>query len=145
MVDHNGSVQRVSVPEIAEGVDPEIAEMYRAHAKERGYHFSSFEWLAVRDPGFERSRLGLVEATYTRADGDIPAIYRELIVCGVLAFRTYPSLKRHMERALREGATVAQVVQALELAAVPGGMPVLHFGLDLLVELERENPELFAT
>ena len=130
-------------PQIAEGVPEDIAQKYRALAQERGYHFGSFEWLGERDPEFERARLALVDMTYTRADGDIPKIYRELIACGVLAFRTYPSLKKHLARALREGATVEQVVQAMQIASIPGGMATLHFALDELVKLEQEQPELF--
>jgi alkylhydroperoxidase/carboxymuconolactone decarboxylase family protein YurZ len=126
-------------------MDGDIAETYRQVAKERGYHFSTFEWLAVHDPDFDRVRLALVQATYTRKDGALPPKYRELIACGVLAFRGYPSLKLHLARALREGATVAEVVQALEMASVPGGMATLHFGIDQLKAVEKEQPELFTT
>jgi alkylhydroperoxidase/carboxymuconolactone decarboxylase family protein YurZ len=130
-------------PSIAPDVPDDIAGRYRGHAQQRGYHFNSFEWLARRDPDFERMRLGVVDMTYLREDGSIPPLYRELICAAVLAFRMYPSVKKHLARALREGATVEQVIEAMELISVPGGMATLHFALDQLVELEQEQPELF--
>jgi len=125
-------------------MDSDIEEAYRELAKVRGYHFSTFEWLAAHDPDFDRVRLEMVRATYTRKDGALAPKYRELIASAILAFRGYPSLKLHLARALREGATVAEVVQALEMASVPGGMATLHFGIDQLIQIQREQPELFT-
>jgi alkylhydroperoxidase/carboxymuconolactone decarboxylase family protein YurZ len=131
------------IEDLDPAIAPDIADGYKEIAAERGYHFSTFEWLAKRDPDFDRVRLDMVRATYTRADGVLPAKYRELIASAILAFRGYPSLKLHLARALREGASVAEVVQALEMASIPGGMATLHFGIDQLIQLEREQPELF--
>jgi alkylhydroperoxidase/carboxymuconolactone decarboxylase family protein YurZ len=131
--------------QITADMDSDIAETYRQVAKDRGYHFSTFEWLATHDPDFDRVRLSMVQATYTRKDGAVPPKYRELIASAILAFRGYPSLKLHLARALREGATVAEVIQAMEMASIPGGMATLHFAIDQLIELEKEQPELFMT
>ena len=60
-------------------VDPELAERYRDHAEQRGYHFSSFEWLAAHDPEFEKVRLGMVDMTYLRKNSAVPAKYKELL------------------------------------------------------------------
>lgn len=127
----------------APAVDSDLAEQYRDHAEQRGYHFSSFEWLAARDPEFERIRLPLVEATYLRKNPAVPVKYKELIAAAILAYRGYHSVGRHLKRALQEGATVQEAIEVLELASIPGGMPTLHFGIDKLIELEREHPELF--
>jgi alkylhydroperoxidase/carboxymuconolactone decarboxylase family protein YurZ len=146
MEDDMDSGSGISPPtEISADIDPDLAAIYQRIADERGYHFSTFEWLARHDPDFDKVRLSMVEWTYTRKNGALPVKYRELIACAVLAFRTYPSLKVHLARALREGASVAEVVQALEMASVPGGMATLHYGLDRLIELEHEQPELFQT
>jgi alkylhydroperoxidase/carboxymuconolactone decarboxylase family protein YurZ len=131
--------------EITTEMDSDIADTYRQVAKDRGYHFSTFEWLATHDPDFDRVRLSMVQATYTRKDGAVPPKYRELIASAILAFRGYPSLKLHLARALREGATVAEVIQAMEMASIPGGMATLHFAIDQLIEIEKEQPELFTT
>ena len=124
-------------------IDPELAKRYRDHADQRGYHFSSFEWLAARDPEFEKVRLGMVEATYLRKNPAVPVKYKELLAAAILAYRGYPSVGKHLKRALQEGATVQEAIEVFELAAIPGGMPPLHFGIDKLVELEQEHPELF--
>lgn len=124
-------------------IEPELAERYRSHADQRRYHFSSFEWLAAHDPEFEKVRLPLVEMTYLRKNPAIPVKYKELISAAILSFRHYDSVGRHLKRAMEEGATLQEVLEVLEMASIPGGMPTLHFALDKLVELEREHPELF--
>ena len=35
---------------------------------------------------------------------------------------------------LREGATVPEVIQAMEMASIPGGMATLHFAIDQLID-----------
>jgi alkylhydroperoxidase/carboxymuconolactone decarboxylase family protein YurZ len=122
---------------------PDVAEQYRSIASVRRYHYPTFEWLGRRDPDFETVRLQYISKTYTRDDGELPAKYKELIGSCILAYRHYPSTKAHLARALREGATVREVLEALEVASVPGGQPVLHFGVQQLLELEKEEPELF--
>jgi alkylhydroperoxidase/carboxymuconolactone decarboxylase family protein YurZ len=122
-----------------------IAGEHRALAEERGYHFPTFEWLGRKDPEFERARLDYVRMTYTRPGNELPVRYKELVASAILAFRGYPSLKLHLERALREGATVREVLEAMEVASVPGGMALLHFAVDALIEIEQESPELFGS
>lgn len=124
-------------------IDPALAERYREHTRQRGYHFSILEWLAEMDPDFESVRLSMVEATYLRKDGALDPKYRELIVSAVLAFRGYPSVYKHLHRAMVEGASLREVLEALEMASVPGGMPVLHFGLSQLDEARKQDPETF--
>jgi alkylhydroperoxidase/carboxymuconolactone decarboxylase family protein YurZ len=124
--------------------DGAIAAEHEALARERGYHFPTFEWLGQKDPEFEQARLDYVRMTYTRPGNELPVRYKELIASAILAFRGYPSLKLHLARALREGATVREVLEAMEVASVPGGMALLHFAVDALIEIEREQPELFA-
>lgn len=127
----------------AEGMDPEVAEEYRQLAEIRGYHFPKYEWLGRFDPAFERTRMQYIRMTYTREDGVLPVKYKELIAALILAYRLYPSTGVHFARALREGATVREIVEALELASIPGGQPLLLFGIEHLMALEVEEPELF--
>ena len=120
-----------------------ISHEHEALAKERGYHFPTFEWLGRKDPEFEQARLDYVRMTYTRPGNALPIKYKELVASAILAFRGYPSLKLHLARSLREGATVREVLEAMEVASVPGGMALLHFAVDALIEIEQEHPELF--
>lgn len=127
-----------------DGVPDDIAERHRAMAQERGYAFPTFLWLGREDPEFERTRLEYVRMSYTRPDAKLPVRYKELVASAVLAFKSYPSLKKHLRRAMLEGATLREVLEAMEAASDPGGMASLHFAVDTLIELEKEEPELLA-
>jgi alkylhydroperoxidase/carboxymuconolactone decarboxylase family protein YurZ len=127
-----------------DGLREELAARTAQIQEDRGYNFDTFKWLAERDPEFESTRLAAVEMTYTRKDGALEPKVRELIAICLLSFRMYHSVRAHIARALREGASVDEIVQALEMASIPGGQATLHFGLDHLIALEESNPELFA-
>lgn len=126
-------------------LEADIAEGYRELAEMRGYHFPAYEWLGRNDPDFERARFQYIRMTYTRPNAVLPVKYKELIASTILAYIQYPSVKAHYARALREGATLHEIIEALEMAAIPGGMPMLHFGIEALMELQSEQPELFQT
>ncbi|HVB77978.1 MAG TPA: carboxymuconolactone decarboxylase family protein [Candidatus Nitrosotalea sp.] len=120
------------------GLVDELLAGHQELNRSRGYGFSSFEWLARQDPDFEAERQALVRRVYTPSAPALPVKYRELIAAAVLAFRHYESCGKHLRRALREGASMQEVVEAMEVASVPGGMPLLHFALDELVRIEAE-------
>jgi alkylhydroperoxidase/carboxymuconolactone decarboxylase family protein YurZ len=132
----------VAAAVVTDGVPEDIAERHRAMAQERGYAFPTFLWLGREDPEFERTRLEYVRMSYTRPNGKLPIKYKELVASAVLAFKSYPSLKKHLRRAMVEGATLREVLEAMEAASDPGGMASLHFAVDTLIELEQEEPEL---
>lgn len=138
MPDESGS----TAPALA--VPQDILDIHERMAAERGYAFPTFHWLGQHDPEFERTRLEYVRMSYTRPDGALPVKYKELVASAVLAFRCYPSLKKHLRRAMVEGATLREVLEAMEVASDPGGMATLHFAVDQLIELEREEPDLIA-
>lgn len=116
----------------------EVLRRQRELNAQRGYGFSQWEWLAEKDPAFEQARLGFATAVFTPENPALPVKYRELIEAVVLAFRGYPTVGEHVRRALREGATFQEAVEAFEVATVPGGMPVLHFALPYLIEIDKE-------
>ena len=131
--------------EITTEMDSDIADTYRQVAKDRGYHFSTFEWLATHDPDFDRVRLSMVQATYTRKDGAVPPKYRELIASAILAFRGYPSLKLHLARACVRALPSRRSSRPWKWQASPAEWRRLHFAIDQLIEIEKEQPELFTT
>jgi alkylhydroperoxidase/carboxymuconolactone decarboxylase family protein YurZ len=129
----------------ADEAPQDIMDTHRAMAEERGYAFPEFAaFLGRNDPDFERARLEYVRMTYTRPGARLPVRYKELVASAVLAFKSYPSLKKHLRRAMLEGATLREVLEAMEVASDPGGMAALHYAVDQLIELEREEPELLA-
>ena len=57
----------------------------------------------------------------------------------MLAFRGYPTIDIHLRRALAEGATMLELIEAMQVAAVPGGSPTLHFALTHLKAIADEG------
>jgi alkylhydroperoxidase/carboxymuconolactone decarboxylase family protein YurZ len=104
----------------------------------RGYDFPAYDWLAKQDPVFEEARQRLVSLVYTPVNPALPVKYRELIVAAILASRGYPTIDVHLRRALREGASMQEVIEAMETAAIPGGFPTLHFALTYLVKIAED-------
>jgi alkylhydroperoxidase/carboxymuconolactone decarboxylase family protein YurZ len=107
-------------------------------AAKRGYRFPEWEWLAEKDPAYEQARLDYGALIFTRENPALPVKYRELIASVILAFRGFPTVGDHVRRAIREGATMQEVIEAFEVATVPGGMPVMHFALPYLIEIDKE-------
>jgi alkylhydroperoxidase/carboxymuconolactone decarboxylase family protein YurZ len=102
----------------------------------RGYAFKAFDLLQEHDPEYNAARRGLTSWVYDPSGSQLTAKDREIISGSVLCSRSYPSAKSHFERALREGASVREIIEALEAAAIPGGGPTMHFGLELLTEIQ---------
>lgn len=126
-------------PEEARQDIEDLLEAHKAMGAVRGYYFSSFEWLATKDPDFERARQEMVRRVYTPQNPVLPVKYRELIAAAILAYRNYASCEKHLRRALREGASMQEVIEAMEVASIPGGMPLLHFALDELMKIEADG------
>jgi len=101
----------------------------------RGYAFKAFDLLHQHDPEYDEARRGLTSWVYDPGDSLLTARDREIIAGTVLSSRFYPSAQSHFGRALREGAPVLEIIEALEAAAVPGGGPTMHFGLEMLGEI----------
>ena len=119
-----------------------VEEVLAAHESltaKRGYPRPEFEWLARKDPDFALARVKYGGVTSVRENPVLPGKYRALVAAVVLAFRGYPTVGDHIRRARLEGATMQEIVEAFEVATVPGGMPVLHFALPYLIEVEQEE------
>jgi alkylhydroperoxidase/carboxymuconolactone decarboxylase family protein YurZ len=119
----------------------ELIADYAAMSKQRGYNFSEFAWLAQKDPEFERARIPFVKMAFVRENPALPVKYRELIEAVVLSFKGYHTVGDHIRRAIREGASLQEAIEAFEVATIPGGMPVLHFALPFLIEIDKEMQE----
>lgn len=111
-----------------------------------GEMYEEWAWATEQDPDFIE-----IYANFTNAlrggqlERSIPTKYHELFYIVVLAQRGfYWTLTSHMRRALKQGATKQEILEALELAVTPGGAPVMHLGLRALMDLEEEEPFLTA-
>lgn len=108
----------------------------RGPAVSRGMR--EWAWLDAADPAFERAHQALTKLVWTPAAPALPVRIRELVASAVLAYRAFPTLDGHLRRAVREGASVREAVEAMEVAAMPGGFPLLHFALPFLATIHDE-------
>ncbi len=101
-----------------------------------GSQNSAYELIAQLDPQyFEKLKSLYVDATFGR-EGALSRKTKELIMVGICcALMRRRGIRLHTERALTVGATPREVLEAMEVAAIPGGMPGLWEGVDALAEI----------
>lgn len=97
---------------------------------------SAYEVIAKLDPEYFEKLKGLyVDGTFGR-NGALPRKTKELIMVGITcALRAPRGVRIHSQRALSLGATPQEVLEAMEVAAIPGGMPGLWLGVETLQDL----------
>jgi len=64
---------------------------------------------------------------------------REMIVCALLAFRDRPGAYQHAKNALRQGATINELMEVFSVAVFPGGGPTRVVGLEGLRKIVQEE------
>ncbi|PKN61431.1 MAG: 4-carboxymuconolactone decarboxylase [Deltaproteobacteria bacterium HGW-Deltaproteobacteria-15] len=98
-----------------------------------GAENSAYESVAKLDPEYFEKLKGLyVDGTFGR-EGALTRKTKELIMVGITcALRVQRGIRIHSERALTLGATPQEVMEAMEVAAIPGGMPGLWLGVETL-------------
>jgi alkylhydroperoxidase/carboxymuconolactone decarboxylase family protein YurZ len=96
----------------------------------------AYELIAQLDPEYAKHLKGLfVDATFAR-QGALPRKTKELIMVGITCALHRPrGVRLHAERALKLGATPQEVLEAVEVAAIPGGMPGLWLGTETLHDI----------
>ncbi len=95
-------------------------------------------WLDQMDPAYDGARRDITALVWTPAAPVLPVKIRELVACVVLAYRTFPTLDGHLRRAVREGASVRELLEGMEAASLPGGFPILHYALPFLNTIHDE-------
>src|SRR5918995_3754149 len=101
-----------------------------------GAQNSAYEIIAKLDPEYFEKLKGIyVDGTFGR-DGALPRKTKELIMVGITcALRAPRGVRIHSERALTLGASPREVLEAMQVAAIPGGMPGLWLGVETLQEI----------
>ncbi len=101
-----------------------------------GAENKAYDIIAKLDPEYFEKLKGLyVDGTFGR-EGALPRKTKELIMVGITCALNRPrGVKLHSERALTLGATPREVLEAVEVAAIPGGMPGLWLGVETLQEI----------
>ena len=98
-----------------------------------GAQNTAYDVIAKLDPEYFEKLKGLyVDGTFGR-EGALPRKTKELIMVGIAcALRVQRGIRIHSERALTLGASPREVLEAMEVAAIPGGMPGLWLGVETL-------------
>ena len=101
-----------------------------------GAQNKAYDLIAQMDPEYFEKLKGLyVDGTFGR-EGALPRKTKELIMVGICCALNRPrGVKLHSERALTLGAAPREVLEAVEVAAIPGGMPGLWLGVETLNEI----------
>ena len=109
-----------------------------------GAQNTAYEVIAKLDPEYFEKLKGLyVDGTFGR-EGTLPRKTKELIMVGVAcALRVQRGIRIHSERALTLGASPREVLEAMEVAAIPGGMPGLWLGVETLQEILEAKGKAF--
>ena len=99
--------------------------------EQRGYILDFHKVLAAEDFEFLRSYDGLVKAAYTEAVA-LDEKTKELLYTAVLTVvkGSVDHIKTHVRLALERGATKAEVLGALKIALLVGGVPAFMIGFE---------------
>ena len=109
-----------------------------------GVDNDAYEIVAKWDPEyFERLKGIYVDATWGR-EGALSRKTKELIMVGITCAGLHPlGTRLHIERALVAGASPREVLEAMEVAAIPGGMPGLWLGVETLQKILKARGQEF--
>jgi alkylhydroperoxidase/carboxymuconolactone decarboxylase family protein YurZ len=109
-----------------------------------GIEDSAYDIIANLDPEYFEKLKGLyVDGTFSR-EGALARKTKELIMIGICCALVRPrGIRVHSERALTLGATPKEVLEAMEIAAIPGGMPGLWAGVETLQDILKTKGQEF--
>src|SRR3989337_3579277 len=109
-----------------------------------GAENKAYDIIAKLDPEYFEKLKGLyVDGTFGR-EGTLPRKTKELIMVGITcALRLQRGVRIHSERALTLGASPREVLEAMEVAAIPGGMPGLWLGVETLQDILKARGQEF--
>ena len=109
-----------------------------------GAENSAYDIIAKLDPEYFEKLKGIyVDGTFGR-EGALPRKTKELIMVGITCALNRPrGVRLHSERALTLGASPREVLEAIEVAAIPGGMPGLWLGVETLQEVLKSRGQEF--
>ncbi len=110
-----------------------------------GVAHGGYDLLKRLDPKYFAAFTNLyAEATFDREDAALPRATKELIMVALCtATGRHLGTRIHTRRALLAGARPREVLEALQTAAIPCGMPVLWSGLEVLAETLQEMGRAF--
>jgi alkylhydroperoxidase/carboxymuconolactone decarboxylase family protein YurZ len=109
-----------------------------------GAENTAYDIIGKLDPEYFEKLKGLyVDGTFGR-EGALPRKTKELIMVGITCALNRPrGVRLHSERALTLGASPREILETMEIAAIPGGMPGLWLGVETLQEILKSKGQEF--
>jgi alkylhydroperoxidase/carboxymuconolactone decarboxylase family protein YurZ len=95
-------------------------------------------WLDDRFPDYQVARRELSRLAFVPRNATLETKYREILVMAVLACRRYFTVIDHARRAVEEGATLEEMIDAMYVASLFGGAGVFSFMLPCLGQIREE-------
>ncbi|KAH8693215.1 AhpD-like protein [Talaromyces proteolyticus] len=110
---------------------------------ENGEHAWKDCWQSILklSPGFFKASLDLLSVPKRAGHHHLPAKLQALIALAVDSASTHlyaPGIQEHIQTALKEGATVAEIVEVVELTSTLG-IHACNIGVPILAEVLREE------
>jgi alkylhydroperoxidase/carboxymuconolactone decarboxylase family protein YurZ len=124
-----------------DGTKPTTEQLLKEMETGRGYVYPAHRYVAEHDPEFLDAYNRLAGMALLHGDRDdgthaLPAKYREMVVCGILAFKgSVDGVATHAKRAIELGATEQELFEAFQAIVVPGGAPAFLNGVRGLMQL----------
>jgi len=117
-------------------MNPKSAEeIIRKMREKRGYLLPEWELMARLDPDYTE-RYDELYSIVLGSERALPIKYKELLAIVALAARgEEEGIEVHIKRALRHGASIREIVEALEVGVIATGTPTFFYGLKVLREL----------
>jgi alkylhydroperoxidase/carboxymuconolactone decarboxylase family protein YurZ len=97
-------------------------------------------WLDENFPDYQECRRQLSRLAFMPESAALPTRYREMLVAVVLSCRPYYTVQEHVDRAIEEGGTFEELVDAYCVGSLFGGASVFSHGTPFLNEV-RERIE----
>ena len=109
-----------------------------------GAENKAYNVIARLDPEYFQKLKGIYVAGTFAREGALPRKTKELIMVGITCALNRPrGVRLHSERALALGASPREVLEAIEVAAIPGGLPGLWLGVETLEEVLKARGQEF--
>jgi len=111
--------------------------LIRETIQQRGYIFPEWELVCRSDPDFFENYNRLYASGLGKA-GKLSIKVKEFIALAILAFRGLPAevIAAHAKRAMDNGASKEEVMEALETAMIASGVPTRLNGLTGILKMK---------
>lgn len=126
------------IEEIGERALDEPREPTAARTSRGGFAAGGeWKWLDENFPDYQQCRRELSGLGFMPQAAALDTKYREILVALMLSCRRYFTVQEHVDRAIEEGATLEELVDAYYIGSLYGGASVLSHGTPFLNEVRE--------